>query len=134
MKFREWLWRRKWSTVSKERIAEIIAEIAPRYGVKYVAFRSDSPDGIVRPKDTLDVYVVNNGGMSYCDLAHFSGEVMCAMNRDADFHPMGRRTERSELEKSGYTIAFEEPTTTSNHAPSEEKGGNTGEQRFPCNP
>ncbi len=125
MTFREWLWRRKWSTVSEERISEIISEIAPRYGVKYVAFRTDSSDGTVRPKDTLDVYVVNNGGMSYCDLAQFSGEVMCAMNRDADFYPMGRRTERRELEELGTIIAYEES------APSSDEERESIERRFP---
>ena len=104
----EWKWRMKWSTVSEDRISEIIRETAPRYGIKYVAFKSDSPDGIVRPRDTLDVYVVNKGGMSYFDLAKFSGEVMTAMNRDAFFHPMGRKTKKSDLAGLGATIAYEE--------------------------
>ncbi len=62
----------------------------------------------MRPKDTLDIYVVNNGGLSYCDLAGFSGEVMAAMNRGAFFYSRGRKTTRSELEGLGATIAYEE--------------------------
>ena len=108
MNFKVWLWRRKWPTMSEDRISEIISETAPKYGAKYVVFKSDSPDGIVRPRDTLDVYVVNNGGMSYFDLAKFSGEVMTAMNRDAFFHPMGRRTKKSDFEGLGAAIAYEE--------------------------
>lgn len=46
--------------------------------------------------------------MSYFDLAKFSGEVMTAMNRDAFFHPMGSRTAKSDLERLGATIAYEE--------------------------
>ncbi len=98
----------KWSTVSEDRISEIIRETAPRYGIKYVAFKSDSPDGTVRPKDTLDIYVVNNGGLSYCDLAGFSGEVMAAMNRGAFFYSRGRRTTTGDIEGLGATIAYEE--------------------------
>ena len=108
MKVKEWLWRRKWSTLTESQIADILADIAPRYAVKYIAFRSNSPDGVVRPKDSLDVYVVNNGGMSYTDLAHFSGEVMCAMNRDADFYPMGRRTQKNDLDELYATVAYAE--------------------------
>ncbi len=47
-----------------DRISEIIAETAPRHGMMYAAFKSDSPDGTVRPEDALDVYVVNNGELS----------------------------------------------------------------------
>ncbi len=108
-RLQRWLWIRKWSTVSEDRISEIIAETAPRYGIKYVAFRSDSPDGIVRPKDALDIYVANNGGMSYFDLAKFSGEVMTAMNRDAFFHPMGCGTTKGEIYDLHATVAYEEP-------------------------
>lgn len=94
--------------MSEDRISEIISETAPKYGIKYVAFRSDSPDGIVWPKDTLEIYVANNGGLSYCGLARFSGEVMTAMNRDAVFYTMGRKTTKSEFEGLGATIAYEE--------------------------
>ncbi len=107
--FGYWLWKRKWSTISEERLEEIISEIAPNYAVKFIAFKSSGSDGIVRRKDALEVYVVNNGGMSYCDLAFFCGEMRCAMNRDAYFHTKGRRTERSELEEHGLTIAYEGP-------------------------
>lgn len=107
--FRYWLWRRRWSTLTESRMAEIIAEIAPRYAVKFIAFKTSGSDGIIRPEDTLDVYVVNNGGMSYSGLVFFCGDMRCVMNRDADFHPMEHSTERSELIELGLNIAYEGP-------------------------
>lgn len=108
MDLREWLWRRRQSTLSEDRISEIIAEIAPKYGIRCVAFKSDSPDGIVRPKDKLEIYVVNNGTLSYCGMSKFTGELMCTMNRYADFYHMGRKTKRREVEELCATIAYEE--------------------------
>ena len=107
------LWRRKWSTLTESRIAEIIAEIAPKHGVKFIAFKTNASDGIVRPEDGLEVYVVNNGGLSYAGLTFLCGEMRCAMNRDADFFPMEHETERSELEELGLNIAYEESGTIS---------------------
>ena len=93
--------------MSEDWISMIIAEIAPKYAIRCVLLKSNSLDGIVRPEDTLEIYIVN-GGLGYCGLAKFSGELMAVMNRRADFYHLGCETTRSEIDDFHATIAYEE--------------------------
>lgn len=95
--------------MSEDWISKIIAETAPKYAIRCVVLKSNSPDGIVRPEDTLEIYIVNNGKLGYCGLCKFSGELMAVMNRRADFYHLGCGTTRSEIDDLHATVAYEEP-------------------------
>ena len=85
MKFRKWFSRRKWSTVTEDRISAILSEISPRYNVLFVAFWSDSLDGVVRPDNILTIFVVCDVSTGYFRKPQFTNEVAIAMDRGAYF-------------------------------------------------
>ncbi len=85
MKFKKWFSRRKWSTVTEDRISAILSEIAPRYNVLFVAFWSDSLDGVVRPDNNLTIFVVCDVSTGYFRKPQFTNEVAIAMDRGAYF-------------------------------------------------
>ena len=106
MKFKKWFSRRKWSTVTEDRISAILSEIAPRYNVIFVAFWSDSLDGVVRPDNLLIIYVVSDVSTGFFRKTKFTNEVAIAMDRGASFFVRPVSAGKSDPRCSPIKVAY----------------------------
>lgn len=84
----------------------VISRISRDYDTAQVFFTTDSEDGVIRPRNTLEIYVANNGNMSYGDLAIFISEVNKALARRAEYTTLDYPVPDSFIQKRNGILAY----------------------------
>ncbi|MBQ7621200.1 MAG: hypothetical protein IJV02_02160 [Candidatus Methanomethylophilaceae archaeon] len=93
-------------TYTTDQMIQIISEEAPKHHIRSVYFKTDSPDGIITKKDSLEIYVVSNGQMGYLDFGTFMKHLIDTLNRNAHYYACDSKTDESELRNEGATLAY----------------------------
>lgn len=89
--------RRGWRTLDIDEVISALSRVSESYETDQVFFVTDSSDRTIRPRNSLDVYVANNGHMSYGDLALFMHDANVALGRKADFLPLNHAVPESYI-------------------------------------
>lgn len=92
--------------MTTEEVIQALSRISERYETNQVFFTTDSPDGIIRPKNSLEIYVANNGHMSYGGLALFMRDVDNALGRDADYSTLNNSVPDSFIDQRSGILAY----------------------------
>lgn len=87
-------------------VIEILARIAEGYDTNQVFFVTDSSDGVIKPKNSLEVYVANDGHMSYGGLALYIRDITIALGREIEYLPLNRPVSDSYISQRNGIVAY----------------------------
>lgn len=97
-----------WTT--RTRVAEVIREVSGPCNAGIVAFTTGAPGEDIGPRDSITIYVVNGGNMSYGDLGIFMSAVNVRLPRKVDYEVIDHGKTAKDLEDLGATVAYIEDT------------------------
>lgn len=96
-------WRR---AMTSEDVSSLLRGISDGRCAKMIAFSADCKDGLIRPRDSLRIYLVNDGTMSLGDVGDFMIDARRVLNRKAEYYPMPSSTTRKDMQDMGCTIVY----------------------------
>lgn len=103
------IWRRILGprTFTVEECRCFVTDNAHRFLYGCVVLKTDSDDGVIRPGNTVDLYVQNGGKMGLSDLFEFGVSFVKWCRRPPNLHPISVRVPMSEMEDLGIVIHLE---------------------------
>lgn len=93
-------------TLTTDEVGRVLKEIAPNYQTNMVLFTTTSTDGIIRPKDKIDVYTLNNGHMGWVGFTRFTEEIENAIGREISCHHINSDIPISEIYALNATCVY----------------------------